>query len=223
MVDIGFGKRALQNGVNVAVFTGKVIVVNTEVIHMFHLYCIQLRRLQHMVAMEPDVLDAIGGVKLELPNAVDFIVHYIQACDLIETTERVFFNNSQVGLLYAKIMHLRQPPEGVRLHNFQIHVGNLEKPHALKTRESVRFNELDAGRQNQMLNVRQTGEGMTLNAVKWVVVEEQQTHVSGACEGELFNLVDFVVIQQQDAHILKTCKRKGRYRPQMCVLNGQLA
>lgn len=42
MIQIRFGKRAFQNGVNVAVITRKVIVVHAEVLHMLHVYCIEL-------------------------------------------------------------------------------------------------------------------------------------------------------------------------------------
>lgn len=47
---------------------------------------------------------------------------------------------------------------------------------------------------------------MAFYAVQWVVVEQEQTHVSRACEGELLYLVDLVVVEKQDAHILKTCE-----------------
>lgn len=58
-----------------------------------------------MIAVESNVLDAVGCIELELSNAVDFIIHYIEAGDLIETAERVFLHNTKVRLLYAEIMH----------------------------------------------------------------------------------------------------------------------
>lgn len=73
-----------------------------------------LRAVQHVVAVEPEVLDATVAGHGQALDRVDFVVQQVKAAHVRQPGERVHPDHAQVRVLDGQDVHVAQPPERVR-------------------------------------------------------------------------------------------------------------
>lgn len=116
------------------------------------------RAVQHVVAVEPQVLDVVVADHGQALHRVDLVVQHVQAAHVAEPGERVRPDHAQVRVLDGQHVHVAQAPERVRLQRRQVHERQLQQPHRVQAVERVRLQVPDARRQYQVFHVGQPGE-----------------------------------------------------------------
>lgn len=85
--------------------------------------------IQHVVTVEPEVLDPVVLDHGQALDRVDLVVQQVQATDVHESGKRIRSNHAQVRVLDGQHVHVAQPPERVRFQRRQVHERQLQQAH----------------------------------------------------------------------------------------------
>lgn len=209
----------VEEGVYVAA-AGEMIVDQLQVIDAIHDDGIRIGRLQHMIAMELQMLDGGCVREVELLNRVDFVVEYLQRLHLGETGEGVGAYDAQVGLLQRQQQHVGQAAKGKRRDLLEIHVGQLQQADSVHAEERVLLDAPYARRQYQMAHIGEAGERRCLDPDQGIVAQQDQLDVRRARKGVALDPLNLIVTQQNGGQILQSGEGELRHHLQRRILYG---
>lgn len=116
------------------------------------------RAVQHVVAVEPEVLDPVFSGHGQALHRVDLVVQQVQAADVQQPDERVRLDHAQVRVLDGQHVHVAQAAERVWLQRRQVHERQFQQAHRVQPVERVRLQVTNTGRHDQVFHVGQPGK-----------------------------------------------------------------
>lgn len=147
------GQGPIEQSVYVAA-AGEVIVEQLQMVNAIDNDGIRIGRLQHMVAMEFQMLNGGCVCEIQLLNWIDFVVEYLQRLHLRESREGVGANDAQIGFLQRQQQHVGQAAKGERRDLLEIHVGQLQQSDSVHAEERVLLDAPYARWQYQVSHIR---------------------------------------------------------------------
>lgn len=93
--------------------------------------------VQHVVAVEPALFDAVLTRQPQTLHRVNLVVQQVQAADVHESGERVRPDHAQVRVLDCQHVHVAQPAKRVRFQRRQVHERQFQQAHRVEPVERV--------------------------------------------------------------------------------------
>lgn len=212
----------LQDVVSLAV-AREVIINRADRVHLEDDVPGVTRRLQHMIAVELQHFDEVLVSQMQSLDQIHLVVEYDQSVHVGKTGEYILLHNTEIALLDVEFVHMRETAEGVGLQPRQVHVRKAEEADVLEAVEGIVLDRANAGREDEITDVGETGKGVTLYSQERIVKQQNHMDVGRAGERVALDVADLVVRQQQHRDVLQRGEREFLYKWQWSVLDGELA